>query len=114
VTAKVQVHKFYKPQALHYCPHFFFRYSGRQVKLPITTHNTALVDKVIERSVESRRDFVKDGFHLFVTRCIQASLAPERRSLGREGILEGPPLLIQTCYLFALHQGLIDCHTKER
>jgi hypothetical protein len=28
--------------------------------------------------------------------------------------LEGPSLLIQTCYLFALHQGLIDCHTTER
>jgi hypothetical protein len=93
MTAKVQIHKFYKPQALHNGPHFFFRYTARKMELPIATRDSARVDKFIEPSIEPGRDFVKDGFHLFVARCVQTGLTPERRFLGGEGILECPSVL---------------------
>jgi hypothetical protein len=106
VTAKVQVPEFCKPQVDHHLAHFFDRYSERKVKLPIVLRHPALIDKVIEGSVEPYRDFFKDSFHLFVTGRMHTRLTAKRGVLGSERILEFSSLLNQARQLFTLHANV--------
>jgi hypothetical protein len=93
VTAKVQVRELCKPQVDHYLAHVFDRYTGRKVELPIVLGHPALIDKVIEGSIEPDRNFFKDRFHLFVTWSVHTGLAPKRGFLSSQGIIEFSSLL---------------------